>query len=413
MRLRKPGLDSSHFTQPTVLASDLENGEVVNNEHGELQKSEAPKHSQFGNSRPYLNRPSEEFFINPAQHNDEWLQDAKISLPSSPVSIGPREPLIGIALGDPDVDVRFLNEPETLHEQRTSPGRCIDAKAAVNSGLPDIECQAGMAIHKGRKWTSFAERFGVKYAATAPSPLYQGGRDSAAIRQQHSSKSQDASEAAPQHAPSETFFQYHYPSEWATSTPYPRAMEQQPKRNISKKSSFVKSDKLLRKMSWRRTSSRKSHANMESKPELDKSESWPLSPLSPPITQLHTSNGNTKPNSACSKLGKVSLLRVEIPHIEMERYSVMFSNQLRVDEQPSLLTRRQGPLAKIKLATEIRTKVHSLAPPWERMPFLSLCVSKDISVIPKYSTPPADSTHGTCSSPNINPSIFSRTTRSS
>lgn len=363
MGLRKPGLDSSKVTQPTVLLPDFENGKVVNNEHGKLQELDAKKHPRVSKPGPYLNRRSEEFFTNPAQYTDEWLQEINKSLPSSPFYIGSPEPLIGIALGDPDVDVRFINEPKILHEHRMNPSRSVDVRTAVGFGLPDDECQAGVAMHKGRKWTSFAERFGVKNAATPPSSVYQGGQDSPVIRQQHPSTSQDASEAAPQHAMSEFFSQHYYPPERAASARYPRAMEQLPKKDMSRKPSIIRNDKPLRKMSWRRALSRKSHANMESKPGLDNSESWPLSPSSPRNNHLQTSNSKIVQNSACSKPDEVSLLRVEIPHIEMERYSVMFSNQLQAAEQPSLLTRRQIPLAKIKLATKIRTKVHSLAPP--------------------------------------------------
>lgn len=316
LRLRKPGSDLSNSNHSTALASDSDNGNVVGKENGELQEVEDLDYSKSRDWRPYLTRLSEEFFSNPVQHPYESPQGPNRSPPSSPIYIRSPEPLIGIALGNPEVDHEFIHEPEARQGYPSNPGGSFNVSAAERLRLANDGFGAGTTKQKDHMW--------------AASP--------------------------------EMSNQYKPPPEWATSAPYPRAMEQQPVMEKSKKPSPIRNVKPLRKLSWRRNLSRKSHAHIESSPDLENSPSWPLSPLPPHIEEPHIEepqirDSTTKQKVTCSNLDGASLLRVEIPHIEMERYSIMFANLLQAAEQPSLLTRRQGPLAKIKLATQTRTQV--------------------------------------------------------
>lgn len=357
MRLRKPGLDVNNYDQPTALASHLESEKMVEKEHGEQQAAGVSGRSQVRDERPYLNRPSEEFFTNLFEYPDESLQRPNHSPPSSPINTGSPDSFIGIALGNPEVDPQFINEPEARQGHTSNAASSSSSSATVHLGLAGDEYRAGTATQKGGKWASFAGRFGIKHTVMNPPSSFQGGQTSSASPRPHHSNWQEASVSAPQHELSGTLYQHRYPQDSATPAPYPRAMEQQPRIGLSKKPSLI-----IRKMSWRRNLSRKSsHAYIKSNPDLENSHSWPLSPLSPHIEQTHIRNSIMKQSVSCSNLGEVSLLHVEIPHIEMERYSVMFSNLLQAAEQPSLLTRRQGPLARIKLATKARTQVDSLA----------------------------------------------------
>lgn len=94
-------------------------------------------------------------------------------------------------------------------------------------------------------------------------------------------------------------------------------------------------------------------------PELPYSEpaSSPYAALVPSTTQNPLSGPLEDRGASPLDFTKDFLLRVEIPCIELERYSVMFSNLLQQVKPPSLLSRRQGHLTEIKLVTENTIKV--------------------------------------------------------
>lgn len=360
LRLRTPrsDLSNSGHSTTTTLATNFDNGRVVGNGDGELQEVKDLDYSKSHDWRPYLTRLSEEFFSSPVQHPHESAQGPKCSLPSSPIDIRSPEPLIGIALGNPEVDHEFIHEPEVRQGYPSDAAGSFNTSAAEPLGQANDEIRAGTAKPKDHMWAGFAGRFGIRNAAVNQSSVSQRGPKSPASPQPHSSNRQETSEPATLHASPEISNQYKAPPEWATSASYPRAMEQQPRMDKPKKSSPIRNVKPLRKLSWRRNGSRKSHAHRGSSPDLATPPSWPLSPLSPHVEEPQIiRNSSMKQNVSYSNRDGVSLLRVEIPHIEMERYSVMFANLLQAAEQPSLVTRRQDPLARIKLATQTRTQV--------------------------------------------------------
>ncbi len=69
------------------------------------------------------------------------------------------------------------------------------------------------------------------------------------------------------------------------------------------------------------------------------------------------------PRALVSNINGDSLLQVEIPNFELERYSVMFSNLLPPTQSQSLLVRRRDCLAEIELRPEEHKKVNSIYDP--------------------------------------------------
>ena len=380
MRLRKPGLGLSDKDRPVALAADLDNGKVEENGRGDMREVAATSHSVVHDERPYLNRPSEEFFTSAIHYPDELPQNPNPSLSSTPVHVRPPESLIGIAFGNPEVDPQPSDKPKVRQGHSLNAGSSLDASAAGHVMLAEDESRTGKGNQKGGNWASFAERFGIKNPAITQPSLHKAAQESPASSHWYSDSQEDW-EKPPQYMLPETLYQYHPPPEWATSVSNLRTIEQKPRVGIAKKPSLLKNDKLLRKMSWRRISSRKSPTHLKTNHASENSRPWPLTSSLPSVEQAPTTNSIPQQKVPSSNFGGISLLRVDIPHIEMERYSVMFSHLLQTAEQPSLLARRQvnSPLARIRLATETRTKVRFLRIAYA--PFLSRLIANCVSVI--------------------------------
>lgn len=355
MRLRGLGLDSKNDDRRTAPTIIFEKGKMVEKESGEVQAPRALDNPIVHDESPYLNRPSEEFFTNLIAYPEESRQDPNPSLPASPEDTGSPESFIGIALGNPEVDPQFINKPEARQGYFSNATSSLSSSTTLHLGLAVDEERAGTATPKEGKWASFTGRFGTKNLDMASPISYPVGQTSPASPWPHYSNQLESLASGRQNAPIGTTHHHRDPQDSASPVSYPRPMEQQPRIGLSKKPSLIK-----RTMSWRRNPSRKSRALMESNHESESSQSWPLSPLAPHTELSETQNSTMKQGVPRSNLAEASLLHIEIPHIEMERYSVMFSNLLPAAEQPSLLNRRQGPLAKIKLATKTRTQVDSL-----------------------------------------------------
>jgi hypothetical protein len=76
---------------------------------------------------------------------------------------------------------------------------------------------------------------------------------------------------------------------------------------------------------------------------------------SPTVPEVVISNDSQ--NALPRATGDKPLLDVDIPKIEMERYSVMFGNLLQPNRSSSLLVRRQGNVEKLKPLNELSMKV--------------------------------------------------------
>ena len=101
---------------------------------------------------------------------------------------------------------------------------------------------------------------------------------------------------------------------------------------------------------WHNPPFRKNCGKQASNHAVNKSPTWPLAHSAqyipePPLPTSQDASDSTSP----MKLRQNSLLQVEIPHIEMERYSIMFSTLLQPSRTLPLLARRHGHLAEIKL----------------------------------------------------------------
>lgn len=355
MRLRGLGLDSKNHDQRAAPTASSENGKIVEKGPGEVQAPGALGNPTVHDESPYLNRPSEDFFTNLIAYPEESRQDPNPSLPSSPNDTGSPESFIGIALGNPEVDPQFVHKSEGRQGYFSNAASSLSSSTTLHLGLAADESRAGTVTPKEGKWTSFTGRFGIKNVEMTSPISYPVGQTSPASPRPHHSNRQESLASSRQNPLAGAFHHHHDLQDSAGLASYPRPMEQQPRIGLSKKPSLLK-----RTMSWRRNPSRKSHARIESIRESESSQSWPLSPLTTHNELQETQNGIMKQSSPCSNLTEASLLHIDIPHVEMERYSVMFSNLLQAAEQPSLLNRRQGPLAKIKLATKTRTQVDSL-----------------------------------------------------
>ncbi|KAF2815403.1 uncharacterized protein BDZ99DRAFT_472680 [Mytilinidion resinicola] len=91
------------------------------------------------------------------------------------------------------------------------------------------------------------------------------------------------------------------------------------------------------------------HMKAEVSPKPPPKDDWRFQ-----VPKVTVSSGSqtTSPRT----LGSGPLLDVDIPNVEMERYSVMFGSLLRPDRSSSLLVRRQADPGKLKPLTELSKK---------------------------------------------------------
>ena len=118
----------------------------------------------------------------------------------------------------------------------------------------------------------------------------------------------------------------------------------------------TRKDKVENQSFLRRDSSRQNHfqrsPNKDSKnlrampPHAASAHGLEQSPEPPPKDACFVGNQHAV------RFDRGPLLQVEIPNIELERYSVMFGNVFRAPTPPSLLVRRQANLAELKTKAE-------------------------------------------------------------
>ncbi|KAF2204991.1 hypothetical protein GQ43DRAFT_363429 [Delitschia confertaspora ATCC 74209] len=91
--------------------------------------------------------------------------------------------------------------------------------------------------------------------------------------------------------------------------------------------------------------------NPETSPKPPSKDNWNASPMVPKVV---VSNGSR--DVSPRTMGGTPLLDVDIPRIEMERYSVMFGSLLQPNGTSSLLARRQGNPERLKPLNELSMK---------------------------------------------------------
>lgn len=114
-----------------------------------------------------------------------------------------------------------------------------------------------------------------------------------------------------------------------------------------KRTPTIGSKRLRRKMSFRRSNSQRKGIQGGSQPNRKRSHTAPI--LRP------------QEESPNFQLNGESLLQVEIPNVEMERYSVMFSNLLQPPTTSSLLARRQAHLEELYTGTPAQQVVDTVS----------------------------------------------------
>jgi hypothetical protein len=255
------------------------------------------------------------------------------------------EIVIGLALGSPGhpplpPDSQYVDTSESFSLPSHRSGQLGTAS--------DIGTVASAITRKGSKWKSFGILFGRKNSsAQAPqvSPFYQLDHahqqrpDRQPIAQDHLETS------GPRRERADSARTVHG-KRWRANT-----IETAPKNE---------SNGLFRRNSSRRKGFGRKNQDAD---ELMPKRRVLHSALSA-HAKAETSRLSTPPTGNLSPCGRPSLLQVQIPNIELERYSVMFGEVLnpkpRQKLQPSLLSRRQGQLEELQPVTGPKFEVCQL-----------------------------------------------------
>lgn len=268
----------------------------------------------------YTQGPSQRAEIGRRLHSDEIVIGLALGSPS-------QNPLPPLPPDDRDVDIPYLCSPE--------PPSLLGTVCGIGAGAPETK-------RKGSKWKSFGGLFGRKHSSSQSSensPLYQ------------------LDQAQPQRLAKQLINQDHLetnalrrkradPAQWVRD-------------NKEQSSSSQSAPKSEGGGSLRRNSSRRKGLRRRKVEEL-----------LPDMQDLHnalsahaTAEAWIPPQTLLRPLGG-SLLQVEIPNVELERYSVMFGDVLDSKPQskppPSLLSRRKAQLEEIQPIAFPTDTVHSI-----------------------------------------------------
>ncbi len=124
---------------------------------------------------------------------------------------------------------------------------------------------------------------------------------------------------------------------YASCTESPLESLRQMQSTSPKRTPTMGSKSLRRKMSFKRSNSQRKGIHGGSRPNKKRSYTAPLPRSQEDGSKLQVNGG--------------PLLQVEIPNVEMERYSVMFSNLLQPPTTSCLLARRQAHLEELDTGT--------------------------------------------------------------
>lgn len=131
---------------------------------------------------------------------------------------------------------------------------------------------------------------------------------------------------------------------------------------LQERSPEAGSNSLRRRISTRRNHFQKKVGKDGRKAHLGRSHTAPL--LRPGESSSKMASGDRGEKQSCQLLPfeEISLLQVEIPNVEMERYSVMFGSLLQPSTSSSLLARRHGHLDELKTMAAAPDKVYLSKP---------------------------------------------------
>lgn len=348
--LKEPKSQSSDIDEPDMLDSQFIDAQSFKNQHRYGHSQE-----QFSgtNSRPVSPSPDlvkRDVFARTGHDRYKHGQSDTGSIKScsrAGYSAIPEELMIGLALGSPRENPLPPIPPDGAREDVSS--------ACSSLGSPIIvrdHNSADLALQKGRRWRTFTGLFNKKDAS---SHLYLLGHNSPHRDLPYQYKSYQRK--APEQFPARSVHRNRH-SDYSSRLPrgLDRQLPPRPRRGL-----FRDGDAgLRRQIGWRNTQFKKEHRRDGRNPAVNKPRSWPLSYSARKGPKPPPKNGVTARKASSSNLKDDSLLQVEIPSVHMERYSVMFQNLLEPAQPKSILTRRQGTRAEIKLAPNDRSNNESI-----------------------------------------------------
>ena len=344
-RLRKGETRASDHKQPNALDFRFDDALILNRDHDRRCSIEAAVTSfassghscigqEFQTARDDQHRqhsPGNSFAatFETSLHDVSCLRDSEIGLAIS----GPWEsPKSGGNIQD-----RGQNESD-------SPGW-------LQSTFLD-NCEDFSEKPRASRWKVFAGLLRKKTLVVSPShrSTQVSNKDSFYRYVNHD---QTASQLSPPSTFQEGAYTYRCPPEWEYRFPSPSDMEQL---HSDSRIDQLQRKELgpQRKQSWRRTLSRNRRKGRESRCDTNEASSWSLSPIACRSLHIPLEDSIIHNDTPISSTSGGSLLQVEIPTIQMERYSIMFSGLLQPAPTPSLLMRRQGPQAELKLENKIK-----------------------------------------------------------
>lgn len=353
LQLKKPNPQATDPGEPVMLDSQFSDARSFKNQH-----RYRPIQEQFTspNSRPLPPHPDlakRDVSVDTGHDRHKYGQSDTSSIVSSSTAghnAIPEDLIIGLALGSPRENPLPPIPPDGVREDVSSVSSSLNSPTAVREHK-----RSDLALQKGRRWRTLTGLFNRKDAS---SPFYLLGQSSSRrdLPYQYTSYQKKAPE---QFVSQQQVRSTHRNREREHSSQLPQGLDRQlppiPRRGIFRSGEAD----LRRQIGWRNTRFRKEHRRDGRNPTINKSRSWPLHILREKV-RPSPKNGATARSPSSSKLKDDSLLQVEIPSVHMERYSVMFSNLLESAQPKSILARRQGTLAEIKLEANDRDKTKSI-----------------------------------------------------
>lgn len=350
LQLKKPSPRSSDLGESDMFGSQVTDARSFKNQDRYRHIQE-----QFtgSNSRPVPPRPDlakRDVSVHTGHDRHKHGQSDRSSIMSSS-TVGhneiPEKLIIGLALGSPRENPLPPIPPDGAREDVSTVCSSLDSPIAVRD-----HNSTDLALQKGRRWRTFTGLFSKKDAS---SHFYLLGQNSPRrdLPYQYKSYKKKAPE---QFVPQQEAQSTHPDRESKHSPRLPQERDRQlplmPRRSIFRRGEAG----LRRRIGWRNTKLKNEHRRDGRNSAVNRSRSWPLHILRGKV-QPSPQNGIT---ASSPKFKHESLLQVEIPSVHMERFSVMFSNLLEPDQPESILARRQGTLAEIKLTADDRNKTEPI-----------------------------------------------------
>jgi len=275
-----------------------------------------------------------------------------LSAPGSPVSYGSLDrEMIGLALGSPHESPLPPLPPEDRLENHLASCKSSEPIPTTQSG--SYASKIGVDSEKPRmvKWRSLGGLFGKRSAVSPSAPLYQ------------------VLPSSGEEAPEQRRFQRHTlgrvrsDEDQLTRAQRPLVLpSQQRQASQSTSSASHVHNNEPSAQSQRRVRTRRTNVKLAASPTRPKqprsqtcamAEHQGKCPVPPP------KDVDVKPGIATMQFDGGSLLQVEIPSVQLERYSVMFQNLLQAPPlSSSLLARRHGHLEEMRSIIDIGKQVN-------------------------------------------------------